>query len=667
MATQFVRLLGRPEARLDGDHTYFASGQVAQFLMYLAFRGDWVRREELTYLFWPDQPDSVARRNLRKLLHRARQQVVGIESEGDRVRWLVGTDLQAWREALTRQDIEEALRLSRGPLLEGLDGGANAEFASWLESEREQLQQHFREVVVAQAAQLESVDPGGAAQLLMQLLEVEPLNEEVVRGCLQNLAHAGRFDDLERVYGTFASHLEAEVGLEPDAVTRSLFEGLMADPVRSQVGREAPADVSAEFPLEPGVRGTAPLWGATAFMGRETELEQLTEQLSQTLSGRGGVVAVEGEAGVGKTRLVEEFLLRVEGVRVFVGRCYERDLSAPLEPVRAALGALGREDLPQNHEGMRFWTADPRDRSTIHQGLTAKLVAAARQQRGAVLFIDDLQWSDAATLEFLSYAAKRVHDEPVLIVATYRREDRSVLEAWLSHLSERRAIRVLILGRLDAAETHGMLEGISGVDSVELARFADFAHRESEGNPFYLVEYLRWLRDAEILELDENQRVATLSWERMKEVAVPEGVRALIWARYQGLAEDARQALDVAAIIGRTFGFDLLERSSARDPLMLWSTFEPFIASGLIVALPDGQYAFSHDKLRQTVYEGIGPPVRRALHARVATALGAGGAEDAELAHHFLRAETWPEAYQHLEAAARNAEVDSAWEVALQA
>ena len=125
--------------------------------------------------------------------------------------------------------------------------------------------------------------------------------------------------------------------------------------------------------------------------------------------------------------------------------------------------------------------------------------------------------------------------------------------------------------------------------------------------------------------------------------------------------------LDAAAVIGRSFAFDVLERVVGGSSTTVWSTFEPLIAAGLIVAGADESYAFSHDKLRQTVYDSLGPPTRRALHARVAHVLEADGTDDAELAHHFLRAELWPQAYERLQVAARYAEADSAWEVAREA
>nr|MDQ3397922.1 tetratricopeptide repeat protein [Deinococcota bacterium] len=326
--------------------------------------------------------------------------------------------------------------------------------------------------------------------------------------------------------------------------------------------------------------------------------------------------------------------------------------------------------LPRLVGDGRFWTADPADRSIIHQGLMAQLLRAAREKQGAVLFIDDVQWADAATLEFLSYAVKRVRGEPVLVVLSFRREDRRALESWLLPLAERRTLDVLSLGRLEAEPLQLLLKNFSALKAQDLLWLSELLLRESEGNAFYVVEYLRWLHDTGVIELDTAQRIAVLRRERLAQASLPEGVRALLWARYKSLDEASCELLDLAAVIGRSFALGLLERASGRDPLALWSTLEPLITAGLVTELANEHYSLSHDKLRQTVYQRIGPPTKRALHARVAEALQLHNVDQnvdhAELAHHYLRANAWTEAFDHLQSAARQAEGDFAWAVALQ-
>lgn len=667
MATRLTHLLGRFEVQLDNQSRVLLVGQVAQFLGYLAYHGNWVRRDEVIYLFWPDQEEIVARRNLRKLLHRARQKVSGLETEGESLRWLVNTDVQAWQDAVERRDWLAASGYYRGPLLEGLEGEGTGEYGAWLEGAREACKRSWQRALSEQADA-----PGGypveALHLLRRLLDVDPLDDEVVQAYLHGLAVAGRYDEISHVYNAFERKLCEDLGLEPSEDLCALVKHFRH---QAKVKLETPTRVEAPRPKrlttpKKAEARTAIFLDNVGFVGRERELARLHDHLALAQGGQRNAVAIEGEAGVGKTRLVEEFLVASEAELVFRGRCFERELAAPLEPIHSALAALADATLPRPVSDGRFWTADPVDRSSVHQGLMAQLLRAAREKRGTVLFIDDVQWADAATLEFLSYAVKRVRGEPVLVVLSFRREDRGALESWWLPLAERRTLEILSLGRLEAESLQLLLKNLSTLQAQDLLWLTELLLRESEGNAFYVVEYLRWLRDTDVLELDVAQRIAVLRRERLAKASLPEGVRTLLWARYRSLDNASRDLLDLAAVIGGSFALDLLERASGRDPLALWSTLEPLIAAGLVTEVSGEHYSLSHDKLRQTVYKSIGPPIKRSLHARVAAALQTQNADHAELAHHYLRANAWTEAFDHLQKAARQAEQNFAWNVALQ-
>ena len=215
MATQPTRLLGRLEVQLEGRQTLpTPTGQVAQFLGYLAYRGTWVGRGELIYLFWPDQLESVARRNLRKLLHRARQQVSGLEAAGESLRWPVATDLQTWQDALERHDWRAAGDCYRGLLLDGLEGEGTGEYTTWLEEARGACQRRWQRALSEQTGASGSY-PAAAVHLLRRILDVDPLNEEVVRAYLHCLASAGQSDDILCVVNTFTKKLSDDLGLRP--------------------------------------------------------------------------------------------------------------------------------------------------------------------------------------------------------------------------------------------------------------------------------------------------------------------------------------------------------------------------------------------------------------------------------------------------------------------
>jgi len=200
----------------------------------------------------------------------------------------------------------------------------------------------------------------------------------------------------------------------------------------------------------------------------------------------------------------------------------------------------------------------------------------------------------------------------------------------------------------------------------DVRSLAEFVYRESEGNPFYAQEYLRWLIESGAAEIDPRRRISGLKSEILLESALPSGVRALIRARFGGLNEDARELLEVAAVIGRSFDLGLLCRAAGCREIEAFMTMKPLVSSGLIVETQqEKKYHFSHDKLRQALYEDIDDPVRRIMHLRVASALEEGECEPAELAHHYMRAVEWQPALDNLVRAARKAEGSHAWETAL--
>ncbi len=662
MATQFVRLLGHPELQIDDRQIYWSSGQVAQVLLYLAYKADWVSREQIIFLLWPDKTDEVARRNLRRLLHRIKKEVKDVESDGEMLRWIVVSDVQSWKEAIDKQNWEKAFDLYQGPFLEEFDAGKSVEFSNWLEQEREELLDVWREVFFSHMRELQNENPDQASELLKRFSALDPLNELTLQNYLKCLASAGQHDDLERVYQIFARRLDAELGLEPSEETQDLLKQLKKGPVEiveKPQQRITEVKTNAYTPAH-----SLDNYGLHSFVGREHEIKRLNDYLGLALSGQGMTIAIEGEAGIGKTKLVEEFLGNVEQVQIFSGRCFERELAAPFEPIHVAIQGL-TETVPQIKDNSSFWTAEMSDRSNIHQDMIATLVSSAREQ-GTILFIDDLQWADAATLEFLAYAAKRINSEPILIILTFRREDKANLENWLIQLAERRAITHIHLERLEPVQTQSLLSKFFEISNDDLKWLASFLQQESEGNPFFVMEYLRWLQDIKVIELDDSRQITSLNRNKIQENALPEGVRTLVRARIQGLDKVSHNILNLATVIGRSFTYELLEAASKQDAMELWSSFEPLLTAGLVLKATNEQYILAHDKIRQTVYENIPLPLQHNLHSKVARALKDQKGDDAELAHHYLRAKNWADAFKHLIVAAQQAEANHAWESALQ-
>lgn len=475
---------------------------------------------------------------------------------------------------------------------------------------------------------------------------------------------AGEQTHALRAYRRYARTLKEELGASPSPEMEKLKERIEA--------RDVPGvDEARRYPKPRRPLKFPYLLSRTHFVGRDAEYALLAERLREAGEGSGGAVAVEGETGVGKTRLVEEFIgyARSRGARVFSGRCYERDLGPPLEPISDALGPLPDIESPglSGLGGGSHWGAAMReDGAEIYHSFTAKLIRESREDgSGLVLFVDDVQWADAAALDFLSYAARRIPGERVLIVMTYRLEDAPGLSAWLDRFADRRTITLLSLDRLSREDTMELLGRMSSRAFGGVGVLADFLHRESEGNPFYTVEYLRWLIEAGAVHIDSRRRISGMDSEALREGALPSGVRTLLRARFAALGEEARNVLKTAAVIGRRFDPELLSKAAFLDEDEALRAIEPLTRSGLVAEVSEA-YHFSHDKLRQTLYEDIGGRERRKLHLRVAGAIEEAGGEPAELAHHYARARAWRPALDSLIRAAEKAEDGYAWENALE-
>ena len=292
---------------------------------YLAHRDDWVGRDELLALFWPDEAESTARHNLSQLVYHCRRQpwFDGLEAERTRVRWRVSSDLQLFRAAIGAGAWSDALARYGGTLLEGLPAGAAPAFETWLELERETLQGAWRGATLQVAAALERDGQAADATARLQaVLERDPLAEDVLQAYLRCAAAAGQRSAALRAYEAFRTALRDELDLAPLAATVALAEELRvetgvatpdgpSDQLRGPPGTQSPSAVPAtgKAAVSGVAVGTAPIVlrgfpaPITAFVGRAGELDAVDD----LLSGRGErLVTLVGPGGVGKTRLAIE-------------------------------------------------------------------------------------------------------------------------------------------------------------------------------------------------------------------------------------------------------------------------------------------------------------------------------------------------------------------------
>ena len=403
----------------------------------------------------------------------------------------------------------------------------------------------------------------------------------------------------------------------------------------------------------------------TPFVGREAELGALTVDLDAALAGRGGVVLVAGEPGIGKTRLAEELAVQASGRGVLVlwGRCWEGEGAPAFWPwvqvvrayvqaadptaLRQEMGA-GAADIaqlvPAVCERLPDLPAPPPTepeaaRFRLFDSLTGFLRAAAAR-RPLLLVLDDLHWADAPSLALLRFVGRALEGAGPLVVGCYRHtevDQGHSLLGTLADLTRGQHHRRLLLGGLDEAEVASFIALVAGVAPPPALAVA--VHQQTDGNPFFVTEVVRLLATQGQL----GQPTETVS--PLLAGGLPEGVRAVVTQRLGRLSGDCRGVLEVAAVLGRGFRLRALQLASGRDSGQLLELLEEVEGARVVEAAPAGpaSWRFVHTLVREVLYEGLPTARRVRLHRLVGEALEAVHAADlgphlAELAHHFVAA-----------------------------
>lgn len=297
MTTVQVQLLGPPRAHLGADTVAFKADKRYQCLGYLAFKGDWVSRDELAFLFWPDTATSDARHSLRQLVRRVRALpwLPALDIERDRIRWLAQTDTDSLERLLGQKNYPGLLTAYGGELLEGLDGLTSNEFTAWLAYEREHLRAAWRRALFQHVSDLEGTGEFDQAVSVMEvLLAHDPLDEEAMRALLRLGLRAGTQGRVLESYRGFCRQLERELQLTPTTETQRLAEAAQEAASTSAPRHSTPSVITtqAEPPSlpEPG----------TSFIGRDLELADIAHLLAKPDC---RLLTLTGFGGAGKTRL----------------------------------------------------------------------------------------------------------------------------------------------------------------------------------------------------------------------------------------------------------------------------------------------------------------------------------------------------------------------------
>ena len=630
-------------------------------LAFLAVTRRPASRESLAALLWPDANGLDARAALRRTLSvlNAGLGAGALAIDRSSVSLHDGAaelDVRRFRAALGRARdhghdpgqacgacttaLEEAIALDRGEFMSGFALRDSEPFDEWQVAE---VESHRRDLAGALERLARALAAGGATERAIAIgrrwLEVDMLHEPAHRLLMQLLALAGEPAAAIGQYRDCVRILDRDLGVGPLPETTELYEAIRA----GRLGQPPPSGPGRPSASQ---RAFSPL--ALPLVGRDRELAVLRGVVRSTRVD-GCLIVVEGEAGIGKTRLAAELvaMVRAAGGCVLEARAYDGEATIALAPIseliRVGLDLPGAEARLQHvrpdlrTEAGRLvpvpgltmsgslpdQVANPFGGARLVEGLAEVLTALVSGPAPGAIVVDDLNRADESSLAVVAWLARRLRGRPIIVLVAWRAGELDAeIRSRLTAVADGDGLSLRLMpDRLDRAEVEQLATSSIGARAAALA---GTLYEESEGLPLYVAEALA----------SSNPIGPT-----------PGGVVALLRSRIAATSDLARQLLSAAAVIGRSFEFETVRMASGRGEEEAIVGLEELVRRGLIVEVApvgggDVRHDFSHGRLRDVAYESIGLARRRLLHRRVADAIRAGGVEGDDparwslIAHH---------------------------------
>jgi len=425
---------------------------------------------------------------------------------------------------------------------------------------------------------------------------------------------------------------------------------------------------------------TPRLLAEPTMVGREWEIDKLSQHLDSALKGRGSTIFISGEAGVGKTRLVNEFLshAKKKGTKILSGYCLS-EVDIPYFPFTEAfniyVSTISDEKAKSamtKQLGITGWLRGPElawesktrellltpeiERDRTFEAVSRLLVQLSMKEP-VILFLDDLHWADHLSLALLHYLSRRCRNSQLLIIGTYRPEDLirtreeklHPLEEIMFSMSREDLLTKMELNRLRRDDFPTFLQALfhSSLDE----EFAEKLYKETEGNPFFALETLNLLIEEGFLSEKEGRWMLTAPAES---IGIPSKVHDVIIRRIARLEREERKLLDVAAVCGHSFTPDILSRSLALDIADVLQKLVEIEQRHRLVRSTDSAFEFTHQKIREVIYSSLLGELRRVYHLKTASCLEQVLAEKvsdgymADIALHYVEGGAPEKAFEYL-------------------
>jgi DNA-binding SARP family transcriptional activator len=628
MAALSVHLFGQPRFEFGGEAFKFAAPpKTLPLLAYLVLhRAGPVSREKIAFTLWEDETEDDARANLRRHLHHLQRalpqtdaQTPWILADVDSLQWnpaaLAWLDVAEFeRRAADRDDRARAIDVYAGDLLENL-------YEEWLFADRDRLRNVYQSLLGDLILESRSTrDLARAASYAQKVLANDPWREDTVRQLMAIRYESGDRAGALAVYQQFDQRLRREMDVDPMPETSALRDAILRnEPLPTPAGIDA-ASSAAATPLLP-------------FVGRDSEMEQLRVLWSRAARGRGSVVLVGGEAGIGKSRLAFEFALLAEaqGARVMTGATPYPE-SAPYQAIAEAFRSVApllasvqvepmwlgvaAQAVPELRARIPELPIPPkvepeRERLRLFEAFSMCLEALARP-RPTVLILEDAHWAGEASIAALEFLARRLVRLPVLMIVTYRDEETPrghPLRRARRELQEEHVLSTVSPRHLERdaiAELAKRLPAIAVADGS--SDLPEALLQQSAGNPLFLGEVIRNLLERS--DADNGRPLVSAT--------------QAIAMRVARLTESSRALAEVASIIGQGFDVDVVRDVTGWGENDVLDALSDLIDRHIVKDTGGRSgyaYAFSHHVIQSTIYAGVSEQTKVHRHRRVARVL----------------------------------------------
>jgi len=619
-----IRLMGIPQVFVAEVPLALKHLKSRALLYYLAATGQSHTREHLATLLWSESSQSDAYHSLRSSLYHLRKalQISGVDNiligDGESLSLdptFYECDVIEFQRLLAQgngQALTQAVALNKGALLQGFSITTAPIFEDWMQVESARLNHASLDALDYLITWAESREAWlDAIRYAQQLLRIDPLAESAQQRLMRLYLQKGEVGLALRQYHQFEQRLRQELGIAPTLETAALYETILR-----QQGSPMATTTTA---YSTNQRNLLP------FVGRDDLLQELSIVGDDAKFGHGVTVLIQGEGGIGKTRLLNEFTSRlIVGSSPWIilrGACSPFDDLLSHGPFIEALQYGTSEDLTELLTESDMGVPDARGRFFWR---VLQTILSISRTTPLLLFIDDLQWANSSTLNLFGFLSMRLHHLPVLLVGTVQHADAIPALQRLITLGRRRhELRLLSLTPLTQKSITDLLHG-SDINPNSVEPLAEWLDAKSAGNPFLLSEILAQLRADAILErTGMTWQLDTSKWLRWRTTfSLPETTHDLVGWRLANISPEARNLLDVLAVATQPIPESIIQNLPG-----VWNNLTPTLvddlsARGLLIEIrTNSTLTLPHHLLRETLLHRLSNLRRRTIHRQLAKAM----------------------------------------------